>query len=295
MERKAAAVVALMLAVLALAAMSAVIRPPLTGVASRAITPTPPAVGACGNLRESVLVISDCADPHVVEVAHSWQAGSPAADRPSFGLCRDKVRSYVGLPPAQEAEAHESGRWSFPLRYRPIVVVGPYGSRIEDWSWQVCLVAPLGPAPFDGYRGQVQATPSTGPVSPALRVCYTDPGIAQVIVPCTAPHLGEVVASQPFTASGSAGQVSTSPAAGATESCAAAASSVTGAADPTFGGELRVAVLSDETTRAPFGADIGVYYTADGLKWLVCSLESTSIRTLVGSVAGIGTAPLPFK
>ncbi len=261
-----------MLAVLVIAGMSAVVRPPATGVAKRAIVPTPPAAGAWGNLPGSVLVISDCADSHVVEVAYSWQAGSPAAHRPSFSSCRDTVRSYVGLPPAWESATHESGRWSLPLRYRPIVVSGPGGSTVEDWSWQACLVAPLGPAPFQGYRGQVRATPSTGPASPALRICYLDPRVVRVIVPCTAPHLGEVIASQPIADAGVSGQDPTSMlirrAAGATESCAVQARWVTGAVDPTFGGELRVVVLSDETTKAPFGADIGVYYTADDLTWL---------------------------
>ena len=78
-------------------------------------------------------------------------------------------------------------------------------------------------------------------------------------------------------------------------SCATAARSVTGAADPTVNGQLRVTVLSDQLAKIPFGADIGVHYTAQGLNWLVCSLESTGDRRLLDSVAGVenGSPPTP--
>jgi hypothetical protein len=38
-----------------------------------------------------------------------------------------------------------------------------------------------------------------------------------------------------------------------------------------------------------------VYYTAQGLNWLVCSLESTSDRRLLNSVAGVEKGPLPLR
>lgn len=81
----------------------------------------------------------------------------------------------------------------------------------------------------------------------------------------------------------------------AVTSCATAARSVTRAGDPTFHGQLRVTVLSDQLAKTRFGADIGVYYTAQGLNWLVCSLESTSDRSLLNSVAGVENGPLPFE
>jgi hypothetical protein len=98
------------------------------------------------------------------------------------------------------ADAHEPGRWSLPLRYRQVVATGPNGSNIRDWSWQACLVAPMGAAPSSGNQGQERAMPSTGPASSALRVCYTDPGAALAAVPCTSPHLGEGIATQPLPA-----------------------------------------------------------------------------------------------
>ena len=66
-------------------------------------------------------------------------------------------------------------------------------------------------------------------------------------------------------------------------------------ADPTFHDQLRVTVLSDRLAQIPFGADIGLDYTAQGLNWLVCSLESTSDRRLLDSVAGVDSGPLPFE
>jgi len=295
-ERRVAGIVALAVAVLTLVIMSAVVAPPRGGVATRATVPVPPAVGSCGDLRGSELVILDCDDPHTVEVTYTWTADAAAEGRPTFGLCADKVRTYVGSPPGQDASAHEPGRWSLPLRYRQVVATGPNGNNIQGWSWQACLVAPIGAAPSSGYQGQVRAMPSSGPASSALRACYTDPGAALAVVPCTSPHLGEVIATQPLPAAQSASRVDvsmtvTTPA----SSCATTARSVTGGADPTFRGQLRVTVLSDQLAKIPFGADIGVYYTAQGLNWLVCSLESTSDRRLVDSVAGVDSGPLPFE
>ena len=296
MERRAAGIVALAVAVLTIVIMSAVVAPPRGGVAIRSIVPVPPAVGSCGDLRGSELIILDCDDPHTVEVTYTWTADAPAAGRPTFGLCADKVRAYVGSPPAQDVGAHELGRWSLPLRYRQVIATGPNGNNIQDWSWQACLAAPMGPAPSLGYRGQVRAMPATGPVSSALRVCYTDPGAALAVVPCTAAHFGEVIATQPVPAAQSASTADAAMTATTTvTSCAAAARSVTGAADPTFHHQLRVTVLSDRLSQIPFGADIGLYYTAQGLNWLVCSLESTSDRRLLDSVAGFDSGPLPFE
>ena len=296
-ERKAAGIVTLTVVVLIILVMSALVGPPRSGVATRSTVPVPPTIGSCGDLRGWELVILDCAQTHTVEVTYTWTADSPAAGpQPTFGLCADKVRDYVGSPPAQDADAHEPGHWSLPLRYRQVVATGPNGNNLQDWSWQACLVAPIGPAPSSGYQGQVRALPPTGPASPALRSCYADPGTAVTVVPCTSPHIGEVIATQLLPAPQSASE-SDSPGtdAGSVTSCATTARSVTGADDPTYHGQLRITVLSDQVTKLPFGADIGVYYTAEGSNWLICSLESINGRRLLNSVEGIGNDALPFE
>ena len=281
-------------AVLAILVMSSLLAPPIGGDATRSAVPAPPAVGSCGDLLGGELVVLDCAQTHTVEVSYTWTASVPAAGpQPTFAVCSDKVRDYVGSPPSQDTEAHQPGRWSLPLRYRPVLAAGPNGDNLQDWSWQACLVAPMGPT--SGYRGQVRATPATGPVSPTLRICYEDPGTALAIVACTSPHFGEVVATQLLPAPRPASEAD-SPSADAQflTSCASVARSVTGAVDPTYGGRLQVTVLSD-LGRQPFRADFGVYYTSAGSDWLVCSLESANGRRLLNSVAGIGNGALPFE
>jgi hypothetical protein len=294
-NRKAAAFVTFAAVLLTLATMSTVVAPPRGGVAIRAATPDPPAVGSCGDLNGSEFVVADCSETHTVEVAYAWSAGDTAAGpRPTFAVCADKVRAYVGSAPAQDTVAHPAGRWSLPLRYRHIVATGPDGNNVRDWSWQVCLVVPMGPAPWTGYRGQVHDLPTTGPAAAALRVCYTNPGSVNTVVPCTSPHHGEILATQPLFKNlrvvvGSSG--SNQP-----TSCIKTARATTGADDPTFHGQLRVAVLSDGNGQVshPFSADIGVYYTSTGLSWLVCVVETIGDRRLLGSVAGVGDAGLPF-
>ncbi len=284
------------LAVLVLAVMTMLVAPPLRGVAVRAPAPTAPVPGECGDVRGGVLVIVQCTEVHTVEVTYSSSAAQPAAGPvPSFSVCAAKAREYVGRPPAQDADAHGVGRWTAPLRYRPLIARGPDGSStVPDWSWQLCLVAPMGPAPFQGYVGRVRAVPATGPDPGELRTCYSDPGRARVVVPCTSPHSGEVIATQPVPAITAADEP---PWSGSTRSCVEAAKAAAGTSDPTYGGQLRVVVLSDTTgpRHMPFTADVGVYYTSDGLSWLVCALETVDDRRLVDSVAGTGPGALPFS
>lgn len=88
-ERRAAGIVALAVAVLTIVIMSAVVAPPRGGVATRSIVPVPPAVGSCGDLRGSELVILDCVDPRTVEVTYTWTADVPAAGKPTFPFGAD--------------------------------------------------------------------------------------------------------------------------------------------------------------------------------------------------------------
>ena len=291
-NRKAAAIVAFAAVLLTLATMSSLVAPPRGGTAVRAAIPDPPAVGSCGDLDGSDFVIAACSKTHTVEVAYALAAGvSAAGPRPTFAVCADKVRIYVGSPPAQDTQAHPAERWSLPLRYRPIVATGPNGKNLSSWSWQACLVAPMGSAPWTGYLGQVRNLPTTGPAAATLRVCYADLGSVNTVVPCTSPHHGEILATQPLTGESHVADSSTAPNQ-PQRSCAKTAQEITDAADPTFQGQLRVAVMSDRHAgiSQPFSAEFGVYYTSTGLNWLVCVVESVGDRTLIDSVAAVGDA-----
>ena len=267
------------------------------GVATRSSPPPPPEVGECGDVRGGQFVAVDCADVHTAEVTHGWQPDDPeSGSLPSFSECADKARVYVGSAPAHSAEAHQSGEWSMPLRYRAVIVSGPGSGTYPDWSWRACLVAPLGPAPWRGYRGTVRSLPATGPTAAALRACYAERSNLSTIIPCSVAHLGEIVATRQ-SASG-AGNGTVSSAAEKESSCADVAATLTGAVDPTFGGVLRIVVLPESGTDfpAPLSADTGVYYTSEQRsEWSICAIESAVDRRLLDSVAGSAGRSLPFE
>lgn len=296
MHRQAAGFVVLLLAVLTIAIMKGFVAAPAAGLAVRSPPPAAPTVGACGDLSGPEFVQVDCAQNHSMEVAFAWAAGDAGADpQPSFAVCTDKVRRYVGSAPAQDPTAHRIGAWSLPLRYRQVIVTGPNGVDLEEWSWQACLVVPMGSATADGYQGRVRSVPATGPASSALRACYNKSAPAITVTPCSNPHLGEIIGTQPLPLATDVNSIALSDE--LNTSCTAEVGEIMGAADPTFGGQLRVAVLSDRGSQStgPWSADIGVYYTSDGLGWLVCAVESAGGRKLLDSVAGVGSGPLPFE
>ena len=296
MHRKVVAIGAFSAALLIILVMNAVLAPPRRGEAVRAVAPAAPEIGACGVLQGSELQLLDCAQIHTVEVALRWSAADPSAGPAlSFAQCAAAVREYAGTPPAQDEDAHQANAWTVPLRYRQVIATGPDGGNLRGWSWQACLVAPTGPAPFSGYDGSIRHLPAAGAASSTLRVCYAEPAKAATVVPCTTAHIGEIIGTQPVSASSA--EPDASPGGTLLQSCGTAAELATGAEDPTFDNRLRVVILSDlgGQATAPFSADIGVYYTAQGLSWLVCAVESSDGEILGDTVAGIGDGPLPLN
>ena len=272
MGRTSAGVLMLALAVAAFAVLTALGRPPRTGEATRADPPVPPAVGSCGSMSSGELLLVECGRLHTVEVVGTWRPPDPAP-APSFGACSGQARRYVGMPPANDPASHPKGRWSLPMRYRPMLAWGPGPLVLPAWSWQVCLVVATGPAPWSGYRDSIRdlAADGTGPA--AMRLCYLEPGQPLTVVSCARTHAGEIVGVLPTDAASAVDPVSRGD---WDRSCSAAAAAFTGSPDPTFGGGLSVSVLprSGQSFSGPLSADIGVYYTVDGgPMWLVCAVE----------------------
>jgi len=132
--------------------------------------------------------------------------------------------------------------------------------------------------------------------SPDLVRCPTRIGGATIIVPCSSPHLGEIVGTQPASSGdGAAGGSSSSD---PESSCAQLTTALTGAVDPSFGGELRVVVLPGpgQQLAGPLSADTGVYYTSEQRsEWVICAIESAVDRRLLDSVARYAGRPLPLE
>ena len=236
-HRRFAGLGVIALALLSVLTVTSLTAPPKGGEPVRSLPDAPPTIGSCGLLTGAAVALRDCAALHTVEVVSSWRPGEPESGVPTFGSCAESAREYVGSPPAQDAAAHQFGTWSLPLRYRQFVVSGPNGTNLPDWSWLLCLVAPMGPAPWVGYTGVMRSMPPTGPASAALRPCFADDEVDIVVVACTAPHLGEIVATQRVPAASGSVDGSTSEARRA--SCATEAALLTGSSDPTYSGALR--------------------------------------------------------
>ena len=271
--------------------------PSRIGVAIRSDPPPAPSVGQCGDMVGGEFVSAGCSQVHTVEVTQGWQGGDPSpGSLPTFAHCNEEARKYVGSAPSHSADAHPPGAWSMPLRYRALVISGPGPVSRQDWSWRACLVAPLGPAPWHGYLGSVRSVSAAGSAAAALRPCYLEQALPTTIVPCSSPHLGEIVGTRPAApGSGAARGSSTSD---LELSCAELATALTGAADPSFGGVLRVVVLPEPGAQLPdpLSADTGVYYTSEQRsEWLLCAIESAADRRLLDSVAGYAGRPLPLE
>jgi hypothetical protein len=184
-----------------------------------------------------------------------------------------------------------------PVRYHSAVAAGPGVRTYREWSWRVCLVTPMGPSPWTGYRGSVRMLDVAGPRPSELRACFSSNSSSLGVIPCSERHRGEIVAMQPV-AKHVALPADSELATSRLTSCREASRAFTGADDPTYGGQLNVVILPDNKIQlsGPLSADTGAYYTSSDDAWLLCTLikPTPSGPQLVGSVAGWGNRPLPL-
>lgn len=266
-------------AAIVLSVMTMVVAPLRPGTPVRAGPGAPPPVGTCGNMSETGFASVDCSSPHTVEVVYAVGAVGPSL---TWGFCAQRAREYVGVPASGDDDSYPDGVWALPLRYSPRLAAGPGTGGYPGWSWLVCLVSPIGPAPWSGFRGSVRNLDETARPA-ALRPCFTRSADNLAVVPCTEPHRGEIVGVQvvrsalpagaDVAGSGPGGRGPTETDAdgsdpagvvdagdlggpgaqtgvGATEeanrraaSCRTSAAEFTATADPTYAGQVRVVVL----------------------------------------------------
>ena len=283
------------------------------GAAVRAPLPELPAAGSCVRLYAPVQQLVPCTDPHDAEVTASWRSGAGTAqDRGSD--CGAATAAYLGPTPDPRS-------WHPPpIRQIIRVVAGPDRSVLPSWSWQACLTVPELPnGPDSGFTGRLAGS-ATGPGPAELRACYQIPAPAgnsaaaasgprpadTRAVRCRTDHDGEVLAVRRVRVAGAptisfdSGQLDSDP--GRAAECTRQAAAATGAADPSYGGRLRVQVrVSIAGTRSGPARVPGQESGSARYQVVIftdynqtCSLEAVTGR-LDDTLVGVGGDPLPLR
>lgn len=288
MDRRVAGVLALVLAVAAVVFVPRFLNPGVAGVATVAPMPTPPAVGSCVNTMRRSMSVVDCTQLHEGEVTATWIAEDPDRVREATDdSCAAHARDYLGQVVPQLME-----NWTLAvLTWETGVTRAPRAQRAEDYyGWNACVVR----APERGrYTGSIR---NLADVTTRPAVFGSCQSYSVGLVPCTDLHDGERLADasgtwideQPGRPAGSRLE---SIEASLSGGCTAVAEAMTGAADPTYDGRLRIIVWVQELGQVPYPDDETRYAT----DYLASCEVSAVDGELTGSVVGVGDAELPMR
>lgn len=294
------------------------------GRAERAAPPAPPVIGSCLRSLDELEVVP-CTEDHVGEIVRSWTGKAPADDLdpelyPVEHFPREDAEIYCF--PALDAHYNGTERlvitpgieWQtsmVPVSSR--IVRGPSGPSVQDWSWTACVFTVMDGlgrevpvrAPLSELTGNPLALPES------TRSCGrpTEDGWAQW-EPCSSPHRTETVAFAAITLSGDdlsqvvrtlapdgspvdsdAGPL-TLDLPDAEQQCRTLVESYLGAPLTAHNDDLD-AVLTQLMPYYDFDESQSSSGVLTGVS-AECHVTVTGDRDLTGSVAGIGTAPLPF-
>lgn len=266
--------------------------PPLGTAATRAALPQPPAVGSCLSLSEDATPdagVVDCADEHGAEVVAAWRADDPLVerlsrfsgylDRPSAGPdramggvtddlvagCWRAAQEYI-TPPG------DATPWlPVPPRVVPALLLAPADGTPGRWRWLSCVVVAGEDA---SWSGSLSWRPSAPVPRPPALASNCRPDGSSALARCDLPHRTEVLGWPDRSWVGSSDDRAAS--------CVELAATMTGRSDPTFGGRIRV----DVVTRQP------VPYQG-ALPLCVAGLVGDG--ALVGSLIGLGDRALPVQ
>lgn len=205
---------------------------------------------------------------------------------PDLAACRDAAYPYLGMRSPTEAGDRSNllGPWSPPS-------IGSYGfvrpdslQRRAGQRWVACVLS----SPQGEVRGSAREIYAGPARENPFAVC--SPGtnvLLDLAVPCRRPHPMEILGWR--SADESAGGQRPLD-----QSCAELAGRVTGMADPTAAGALRVAAVV-------------IHYDSQGilrpgfapaphseLGRAACTVSAAGTRVLDGSLVGLGDGPLPW-
>jgi hypothetical protein len=278
--------------VLVIVALAAVGVPAVAGrstgqAAVRAPAAAAPAVGAClGTLPDlGPSTIPPAAAPSVTLVpCDRPHVGEVVAVTSGPGRCFQAMTGYLGLP----ASGLVLG-WKVRLNAGATAFGPDVAQRADGQSWTGCAVTPgaSGPNPLQ-YNGIVRNALAGGRPPAGYALCTPSIGsmLGQGTASCAAAHGAEVLGNR-STADPALDQ----PALDA--SCAALAVQLTGSADPTRGGQLRVTAYGYHFDR--FGTPRpGLDHAGTSGATCVLTAEQPD-RQLDDTLLGLGSGPVPWQ
>ncbi len=296
----------LLLALIAALAAPRLLAPGVVGEGSAAPLPPPPAIGSCLAIGADGPGVVPCDQPHWAEVYQTWppdlftdrwaSSGDGAVPRavdtdhsggtpPAGGsLCMSLIGDYLGAAPTSKDALWARASMLVVAQY----ITAPADQGVGGHRWSACVVtAPDGEA----YVGTMHNGGVPGNPAPAkFQSCVVSgSGTGVGIVSCDHAHrieiLGWLQVSDQMVADGT---LVLPPPAQIQQSCVDLARSVTGADDPTYGGQLRISArpLTWVATDPPLPGSSAVAVPD-------CFGELVGEGELVGTVMGLGDAPLP--
>ncbi len=286
-----AGLIVLLLAALASVAVPRILQPGLAGVPAAAPLPPPPAVGTCMAVAERTRTIVPCSHPHHLEITATWPADDPTSPvRGDRDTCAKAGDEYTGVNADPNAAL-----WS-PATIRPDTarIRAPRGERAGQRGWVACTIQPW---TYEHYVGSIRAT-GPGRSRPAA---YGSCAIWGAPATCTKAHDAELLGvTTGFIPDAPGTDVLRKPAvpdsliAELTGYCGDLARQLTGAADPTYAGQLEISLLPDawRGTNDVFEGSTSTDYP--GIYYFGSCLLHAPEGLLVGSVVGLGDAPVPF-
>lgn len=275
----------------------------IAGTATASALPPMPQVGDCvqavvPEAESSALQVTEvvpCTQPHLGQVitrsvANAVGSGGPGSSggvrtpRPNLAACATTAYGFLGVHPV-DADGERSpvlGPWwpAFAVSFHSLSP-GPLRSTAGP-SWQGCVMTG-----FHGlYSGEAARLFAGPPRRNPVALCIPASTLSlHVSVSCERPHPTEILGWR--VADAAIDPVITFGA-----SCGELAHRITGMADPTAGGTLRIAVIAvpspDGEVREGWGPGHSGPYRA------ACTIGTASTRMLGGSVTGLGASPVPW-
>ncbi len=291
MDRKPLGVAVIVAAALALFIVTKASGRDAPGTAVQAPPLPVPVAGACVEVPAATRMLGTgarvmpCSSEHTGEVIRAWASRSLGS-------------ATAGCVTTRVARFRAVGNWAVP----PITMVSFPARAGGTIGWTACLTAPASTVGADTrpveYAGRLSQISTVGGLPPGLRMCLLELDDAAagaqgtvyrklVMVGCSLEHNWEVLGMR------------ADPAKQATPDCLTFAERLVGSVSVFTGADalLAGALPGGSGGLSGTGQSMGTWYTASTDSTAdddTCTVHAATGRTLVGSVVGLGSKPVPY-